>query len=292
MLNLDPALAGHIAGGVTTLCRCWRLTRTDGTIFGFTDHDRDLTFAGTTFAASSGLAPSEVDAQLGLGVSSGEVSGALTGAELREIDIAAGLYDDATVESFLVNWADPDQRLLAEVATIGEIRRSETSFVAELRGPMHRYDQEQGRLFTKNCAADLGDGRCKVELGAHTITASVEAVLSRLSLRLTLAGTVSVGRFTSGLASFATGPNAGHVRQIRLHTTSGVIELWDAFPHAVEPGAVVTLIAGCDKTFATCRGTFANAANFRGFPDIPTPDFILTYARPGEGGHDGGRLDP
>ena len=44
---------------------------------------------------------------------------------------------------------------------------------------------------------------------------------------------------------------------------------------------------GCDKRFETCRRTFANAINFRGFPDIPGDDFL--FARPGEGGrHDGG----
>lgn len=43
----------------------------------------------------------------------------------------------------------------------------------------------------------------------------------------------------------------------------------------------------CDKRFDTCRGVFANAANFRGFPDMPGDDFV--FARPGAAGrHDGG----
>lgn len=47
------------------------------------------------------------------------------------------------------------------------------------------------------------------------------------------------------------------------------------------PGAV------CDKRWATCVGTFANGANFQGFPDIPGDDFLT--AAPVEGGrHDGG----
>lgn len=44
---------------------------------------------------------------------------------------------------------------------------------------------------------------------------------------------------------------------------------------------------GCDKRWATCIGTFANGANFRGFPDIPGDDFLT--AAPVEGGrNDGG----
>ena len=43
----------------------------------------------------------------------------------------------------------------------------------------------------------------------------------------------------------------------------------------------------CDKRFATCGRVFGNAANFRGFPDMPGDDFV--FARPGTGGrHDGG----
>lgn len=50
----------------------------------------------------------------------------------------------------------------------------------------------------------------------------------------------------------------------------------DAFPGAV-----------CDKRWATCVGTFANGANFQGFPDIPGDDFLT--AAPVDGGrHDGG----
>lgn len=47
------------------------------------------------------------------------------------------------------------------------------------------------------------------------------------------------------------------------------------------PGAV------CDKRWATCVGTFANGANFQGFPDIPGDDFLM--AAPVEGGRNDGR---
>ena len=45
--------------------------------------------------------------------------------------------------------------------------------------------------------------------------------------------------------------------------------------------------ATCDRRWATCVGTFANGANFQGFPDIPGDDFLT--AAPLQGGrHDGG----
>lgn len=51
---------------------------------------------------------------------------------------------------------------------------------------------------------------------------------------------------------------------------------------AALPGAV------CDKRFATCAATFANAINFQGFPTIPGEDFLAAYPATGER-HDGSR---
>ncbi len=49
MKSFPVPLQTHLESGTTTLAWCWRLTRNDGAVFGFTDHDRPLTFDGTTF---------------------------------------------------------------------------------------------------------------------------------------------------------------------------------------------------------------------------------------------------
>ncbi|MEM8616218.1 MAG: DUF2163 domain-containing protein [Pseudomonadota bacterium] len=43
----------------------------------------------------------------------------------------------------------------------------------------------------------------------------------------------------------------------------------------------------CDQRFETCRDVFANTINFRGFPHLPGPDFVL--AGPAGQNNDGGR---
>ncbi|MFD2844660.1 phage BR0599 family protein [Paracoccus cavernae] len=40
-------------------------------------------------------------------------------------------------------------------------------------------------------------------------------------------------------------------------------------------GDQVRLSAGCDKRAETCRLKFANFLNFRGFPHLPTEDWLL-----------------
>ena len=42
MKAASAALASHLAQSTTTLATCWKVKRRDGTILGFTDHDRDL----------------------------------------------------------------------------------------------------------------------------------------------------------------------------------------------------------------------------------------------------------
>src|SRR5437016_5213008 len=107
MRSIPSALQAKLDSGVTTLCRCWVVTRRDGVVQGFTDHDEDLLVAGVTCRAGSGLAASEVTEQLGLAVTGSEISGALADDALTEADLAAGRYDAAAVDVYLVDWSEP-----------------------------------------------------------------------------------------------------------------------------------------------------------------------------------------
>ena len=83
MKLLPPGLAAHLASGATTLAWCWRLTRRDGTAQGFTDHDRDIVFDGTTFEAAAGFTASEIKDAVGLSVDNLEVESALSSERLE-----------------------------------------------------------------------------------------------------------------------------------------------------------------------------------------------------------------
>ena len=82
--------------GATTLCWCWRLTRRDGMRLGFTDHDRDLAFDGTTFEAAAGFTASEMrETPSASRRQSRGRRARCRPSRLDEADLAAGLYDDA-----------------------------------------------------------------------------------------------------------------------------------------------------------------------------------------------------
>ena len=75
-MSLYPQeLIDHLAGGCTTLARAFAVTRRDGVVMGFTDHDRDLAFDGITFRADSGLTAKALQMGTGLAVDNSEAWG-------------------------------------------------------------------------------------------------------------------------------------------------------------------------------------------------------------------------
>jgi uncharacterized phage protein (TIGR02218 family) len=293
MKALPAALQAHLESGATTLCWCWKVRRADGLALGFTDHDNDVSFDGTTFEAASGFTATEIQSSLGLSVDNLEVDSALSSAKISADDLKAGRYDDAEVEIWRVNWADPAQRVLIRKGNIGEVRRGELAFSAEIRGLAHRLGQAEGRTYQRLCDADLGDARCGIDLddpafkGAGTV---VSAVDNRV---LTVSGLAGFADdwFTFGKLAWTSGANQGTAVEIRRHAKSFSavnLVLWQAAPLAVAAGDAFEVTAGCDKTLATCKAKFANTASFRGFPHMPGNDFAFSYAvRDGES-HDGG----
>ena len=286
MKALSAGLASHLASGATTLCWCWRLTRRDSARLGFTDHDRDLAFEGTTFEAAAGFTASEMRDAVGLAVDNMEVESALSSARLDEGDILGGLYDDAVVEIFRVDWQEPANRVLMRTGSLGEVRRSGLAFAAEVRGLSHYLQQPAGRLYQFGCDADLGDARCKVDLEAASLRGA-GTILGVTSPRLLAADGLAgfIGDwFTRGLLTFTSGGNAGRAFEVKRHAAgigTVTVELWQEPTRPLVVGDAFTITAGCDKQLTTCAAKFANTANFRGFPHMPGNDFVTAVARPG-----------
>jgi len=273
---LPSGLQAHLDGGATTLCWCWKLTRRDAVVQGFTDHDRPLAFYGVTYDAVSGFTASEVQSSLGLAVDNLTLAGALSSATLNEDDLAAGLYDNAVIEIWRVNWNDVSQRVLMRAGSLGEVTRNGNAFQAEIRGLAQALNQPVGRAFGHLCDADLGDARCTV-----AVTASSGAVAAASDARRFTAtglGTFATDYFTGGKLTFTSGANAGRAMEVKRHALSGgivSIELWQAMSEAVAPGDAFTVTPGCDKQFSTCKAKFGNAVNFRGYPYMPGNDALI-----------------
>ncbi|UIJ70630.1 DUF2163 domain-containing protein [Aurantimonas sp. HBX-1] len=296
MRDIPAALAAHLALPATTLAHGWRLTRKDGVVLGFTDHDAPLHFAGTVFEAATGLSATEAEATLGLAATTSEVEGALASAAIDEADIRAGRFDGARVEIFAVDWQDPASHLLLDVAELGEVKYGETGFAAELRGLTAALDRVRGRLYRRRCDAVFGDHRCRfpAQEPPHTIEVVIAGTEAAAVL---VAGDLggNPGRFGFGGAVFLDGAAAGLAAEVVTAATTGLgtvrVALADPPEAAVQPGNRLRLTEGCDRRFSTCRDRFGNQANFRGFPHIPGGDQVFSIAK-SDGVHDGSPVVP
>jgi uncharacterized phage protein (TIGR02218 family) len=287
MKTLSPTLQAHLDTHATTLAWCWRITRRDGRRLGFTDHDRDLAFDTTVFEASAGFTASEIKDGVGLSVDNLSIESALSSTHLSDHDLAAGLYDDAKIEIWRVNWSDTADRALMRAGSLGEVRRSGLAFSAEIRGLTHYLQQPQGRLYQFTCDAALGDTRCGIDLTSTTFraTATIGIAHSVRQLSVTGIGSYAEDWFTRGLCRVTSGANLGTAIEIKRHSISGgvaTIELWQPLADLPVVGDTLVLTAGCDKHFVTCRDRFSNAARFRGFPHMPGNNYLTTVARPGD----------
>jgi uncharacterized phage protein (TIGR02218 family) len=286
MKTLPPALAAHLESAATTLCWCWRLARRDGVTTGYTDHDKPLTFDGTTFEAASGFTASDIKDGVGLSVDNLDVSGALSSSTLTDSDLAAGRYDDAKIEIFRVNWQDTSQRVLMRSGSLGEVKRTGTAFTAEVRGLAHYLQQTKGRLFQFTCDADLGDARCGINLNLAAYKGSGAITATQSARRFTVSGLAGFAHdfFSRGLLTFTSGPSAGLKIEVKAHAKTGsvvTIELWADAEGLPAVGNAFTVTAGCDKHFETCKAKFSNSINFRGFPHMPGNAFLTKVGRKG-----------
>ena len=278
MRVLPETLREALESGVTTHCRCWSVTRTDGVVLGFTDHDRPIEFDGITFEARAGLNAEAVERSTGLSVDSHTVTGALSSAAITDEDIERGFYDGAEVTLW----------------HIGEIRRGRGAFEAEIVGLAERLNRPYGRAYLHACDRRLGDSRCGVDLSqaAYRGTAVVEAVIDPQRFAVSGLAGFARGWFDGGALAWTSGANAGVEGHVKTHLApdgGATVELWLSPPLSVSAGDGFTVTAGCDKRRETCRAKFDNLLNFRGFPHMPGDDWAAGYVDNG-GEHDGGSL--
>lgn len=286
MREIDPELQARLDSGAATMCRCWRLRRRDGVVLGFTDHDRGLMFDGTEFQADSGMDASALQTATGLGVDNGQASGALSSASVNEDDIRAGLYDDAEIWHWLVDWQRPDLRVLMFCGHLGEIRRRDGAFEVELRGLAERLNVPVGRTVLRTCDRVLGDAKCGVDITAPAFAAEVALAAGSEGARLACSGldAFAPGWFRQGTVTWIDGANAGRRQSVKSDADDGsvrVLQLWQHPASPIAPGDRLRVVAGCDKRAETCRVKFSNLINFRGFPHIPGEDWVTAYPKEG-----------
>lgn len=300
MKTCSDALAAHLAQGQTTLTYLWKVKRIDGTILGFTSHDVDIVFTdatdgAVTYAAASGYTASAMTQKADASADNMEVIGFLQSDSLEEADIRNGLYDDATIEIRMVNWADLTMgAVLLRSGMMGEVKLKNGAFTSEIRGIADRLRTPIGDLYGPVCRAQFGSGAngidmystwlCHVDVTAYRQTGSVVSsadvwtVVPNTGLLMVGSPTPTAAAgadwFDDGIITFTSGALSGLSFEIRV---------WDgttltlSLPMPQSPAATdtFTIEPGCNHLKTDCINKYQNVANLRAEDNIPGNDQIL-----------------
>ncbi|MBA3588307.1 DUF2163 domain-containing protein [Methylibium sp.] len=286
MKTLTAGLAAHIAGNATSMATCLKLTRTDGLVFGFTNHNSDLPIGGVTYKTAPGAVMTAIDSKAGLQVDNAEMTSFFASAGITEEDIRSGDWDHAAFRLFRVNWADltmGEEKLLK--GRLGEIT-THSHMRVELRGMAAALNANIGRLATPACPYSLGDADCAVVLTDYTAAGEVTAFtdprefatdLATSSVRLSpsATGVPSHDYFRGGVLTWLTGANSGRRMEVKSYAADGTIELHLPMYSTIAAADTFSIHAGCGKTReADCRDRFDNVIRFGGFDLLPGQDVL------------------
>jgi uncharacterized phage protein (TIGR02218 family) len=198
--------------------------------------------------------------------------------EISAADIDAGFYDFARVDVYACNWANLSEGTIQlRRGWLGQVTRADLHYVAELRGLHDLLQRPVGETYTPECRFDLGDSRCCVNLAALASTGSVTSVTDNAIFKDT-AQTAANGVYAYGKLTWLSGSNAGQSMDVKAWKNSThQFTLWLPMPRAIHVGDAYNVTPGCDKRFSTCKNTYANGANFGGFPYVPGVGNIMQY---------------
>lgn len=275
----SDGLKALYAQTVTRLAQFWKVTRSDGQVFGFVDHDQDLTIAGVTYRAAEGLGTTAAQATADLQPGTMDVSAFLEVATEGEME--AGIWDEAQVTAFEAPWDAPPPTLDATQANIlthgklGQITRQTGRFTAQLHGMTEQLDTAIGRMYLPGCPWRLGDRRCQVNLAEWTRTGTVTGVGAdpRYVFSDGAQGEAA-GWFAEGVITMTSGANVGRSMDIRLWEPP-TFTMHRPLPYPVAVGDTYSAVTGDDKTWNTCTVKFQNHNRFGGFPYLPGVDQVM-----------------
>jgi uncharacterized phage protein (TIGR02218 family) len=277
--TISVALKAHLATSPTSLCRLIAITRKDGVVKRFTDHDVAITYDGQVYDPEDGVQFASVYSSVGQGIQNTSLTVIFSDTLISEVDVVRGVYDAAGVVISVVNWADLTQdRIIRLTGTVSVIGNSHKGYgVFEVKGLLNRSNRIFGDVYQPECRADLGDAKCTVDIEALSQTFTVTVATSSSIFTGTVPVARELGYHALGVLTWLTGDNAGYSMEIMQDNSAIVtrtINLVLPMPFTIQVGDTAKIYPGCDKIIGTCFAKFANNINFRGEPPMRGAGFV------------------
>lgn len=273
MKSRSVALAAHQAQETTSLTQCLRVESVLGEVRGVNMTSRSFDYLGETYSAREGVNPAAIESMADGAVQNTEVSGFLSEDFATEEEIVGGVWDNAFISLFEVNYRDLSMgHMSLQTGWLGQISTGRTMFTAELRSLAQALQQQLGDLYQPMCRARLGDSMCKVDVEALRVTSTLTAVATRRTFTDSARAEAS-DWFGAGLFRVLSGPYTGTEMEVHAFA-AGVFTLALPLPFDPTVGMAYSVIPGCRKRHergglfpagvSDCRDKFDNVINFQG----------------------------
>ncbi len=267
------------------LAKCWKITLTNGDVIRFTSASITLTLAdGEDYSPVAGTSPSAHRRESALGAHDLEFSGVVNSSRISIDALKAGLYNDAEVRQYKVDWRYPWAGNIAESTFwIDYVTFDGERWNAQLRGRSRWYEPKIGDKYARDCQHTLGDSKCQVDLPSNTVSGVVVLGMldgeKRRFIRATtgtLSGSFIDDWFNWGFVTFTSGANDGIRRDVKDYTSATRdVELMKPFPFEIAAGDQFSITAGCNGLKTTCISKFGNLDNWGGYEFMPGTDAVL-----------------
>ncbi len=288
MKSISPVLlaflnASRVRDFPVIMADCFTLTIATGGTFYFTDYDVDITFNGHTFIAEAMLIKGlkfkvatglEVDRQqitiipsVGSTFNGAPWLGAIGNGVLEGAQIQR---DRVFIDPSLPGGLDGLTLFKGRVSTVDKVGR--TSAEVTVASPLVVLDYYMPRnIFSPTCLHVLYDAGCGLSATSFQTVTTVGAGSTQILINNASASQNQV----QGTMLFTSGLNSGIRATIKSAVNGVSWTLMYPLPNAPTTGDGIVAYFGCDHTAATCQAKFTNLLNFRGYPNVPPPDYAI-----------------
>lgn len=271
------AMFKKIAATSANYAECLKLERTDGTTLRYTSHDKPLHVKEEDgrlywYKPAGKLQLTAVESTLGLSVTNYQFTAHVEDDSLLSHDLEIGVYAEAKIQVYIVSWKNSRVAALPiKVGWIGDIIKKNGTYQSDIRGIAQLLAQQFLSTTSLECRHVFGDTKCGVLVSEQSSAFTVNSVQN--SSEFTVTPSAEAGSYSLGEARFTGGINSGRHMEILAHSGSSI----ELFLPSIEPisvGDTVTLVTGCNKTYARCK-EFSNSSRFGGEPFLQTSDNLF-----------------
>jgi uncharacterized phage protein (TIGR02218 family) len=197
-----------------------------------------------------------------------------------------GLFDAATISVYTVYMPagsygtvsyGVETKFFGYIEKVTDIDRSHVEF--ECQDVLYLCNQKiPARVIQSGCPWSFCDANCTLSAATYTVTFTAKSGSTQSTLTPSSAFSQAAGYFSQGVVTCTGGANVGLSQTVKLHDSSGNLEMTQPWLLTVAAGDTYSVIKGCDKTATMCAATIEpggssvnNLVNFGGMIAVPPP---------------------